>query len=133
MATFYNQATLSYGGNVVNSNTTEAELLSGLQLTKTSITAGYTAGGNMVYATTLNNMGSVAYNALTLTDNLGAYTLPGGGTAIPLTYVDGSILYYLNGVLQPAPTVETTGNLTIQNIDLPANGIATFICFKITT
>ena len=127
MATFYNQATLSYGGNVVNSNTTEAELLSGLQLTKTPITANYTAGGNVVYATTLNNMGSVAYNGLTVTDNLGAYTLPGGGTAIPLTYVDGSILYYLNGVLQPAPTVETTGNLTIQNIDLPASSIATFI------
>ena len=127
MATFYNQATLSYGGNVVNSSTTEAELLSGLQLTKTPITANYTAGGNVVYATTLNNMGSVAYNGLTVTDNLGAYTLPGGGTAIPLTYVDGSILYYLNGVLHPAPTVETTGNLTIQNIDLPASSIATFI------
>jgi hypothetical protein len=27
MATFYNQATLSFGGSVVNSNTTEAELL----------------------------------------------------------------------------------------------------------
>ena len=38
MATFYNQATLSYGGNIMNSNTTEAELLSGLELTKTALT-----------------------------------------------------------------------------------------------
>ena len=41
MATFYNQASLYYGGNVVNSNTTEAELLSGLELTKTAITDSF--------------------------------------------------------------------------------------------
>ena len=127
MATFYNQATLSFGGNVVNSNITEAELLSGLEITKTPITETYTAGGNVVYAITLNNMGSSAYNDLTVTDNLGAYTLSGGATAVPLTYVDGSILYYLNGVLQPAPTVSSTDNLSITGINLPANSTATFI------
>ena len=127
MATFYNQATLSFGGNVVNSNITEAELLSGLEITKTPITETYTAGGNVVYAITLSNMGSSAYNDLTVTDNLGAYTLSGGATAVPLTYVDGSILYYLNGVLQPAPTVSSTDNLSITGINLPANSTATFI------
>ena len=127
MATFYNQATLSFGGNVVNSNITEAELLSGLEITKTPITETYTAGGNVVYAITLNNMGSSAYNDLTVTDNLGAYTLSGGATAVPLTYVDGSILYYLNGVLQPAPTVSSTDNLSITGINLPASSTATFI------
>ena len=111
MATFYNQATISYGGNVVNSNTTEAELLSGLEITKTPITAAYGAGSSVVYAITVSNMGSSAYNALTVTDDLGAYTLAGGGTAVPLTYVSGSILYYLNGALQPAPTVTAVGNL----------------------
>lgn len=127
MATFYNQATLSFGGNVVNSNITEAELLSGLEITKTPITETYTAGGNVVYAITLSNMGSSAYNDLTVTDNLGEYTLSGGATAVPLTYVDGSILYYLNGVLQPAPTVSSTDNLSITGINLPANSTATFI------
>lgn len=127
MATFYNQATLSYGGNVVNSNTTEAELLSGLELTKTPITNSYSAFSSVVYAITLNNMGSSAYNSLTLTDNLGAYTLPSGTEAVPLTYVDGSLLYYINGVLQPSPTVTSTDNLTIEGINLPANSIATFI------
>ena len=127
MATFYNQATLSYGGNVLNSNTTEAELLTGLEITKTPITASYTAGGNVVYAITVSNMGGSAYNALTITDNLGAYDLPGGGTAVPLTYVDGSLLYYLNGVLQPVPTVTAVGDLTIEDINLPANSTATFI------
>ena len=105
MATFYNQATLSFGGNVVNSNTTEAELLSGLELTKTAISASYSPGGSVVYAITLSNMGSASYESLTVTDDLGAYTLIGGGTAIPLTYVDGTLLYYQNGALQPTPTV----------------------------
>ena len=127
MATFYNQATLSYGGNTVNSNTTEAELLSGLQITKTAVTESYDAGGNIVYVITLSNMGSASYTSLTISDNLGAYALPGGGTAIPLTYVDGSIMYYLNGVLQPDPTVTAVGSLEISGINLSSGSTATFI------
>ncbi len=128
MATFFNQATLSYGGSTVNSNTTEAELLSGLTITKTAVTGSYEAGGSIVYAITLSNVGSASYTALTITDNLGAYTLPSGtGTAVPLTYVTGSILYYLNGVLQSAPTVVSAGDLEISGINLPADSTATFI------
>lgn len=127
MATFFNQATLSYGGSILNSNTTEAELLSGLSLTKTAITGTYEAGGNVVYAVTLSNMGTTAYNGLTVTDNLGAYTTAGGTTAVPLTYVSGSILYYQNGVLQPAPTVTAVGDLEISGINLPSGATATFI------
>ena len=127
MATFFNQATLSYGGNTLNSNTTEAELLSGLTLTKTAVTGTYESGGNVVYAVTLTNMGTTAYSALTITDDLGAYTTSGGATAVPLTYVDGSILYYLNGVLQPAPAVTSVGNLEISGINLAAGDTATFI------
>lgn len=127
MATFFNQATLSYGGNVLNSNTTEAELLSGLTLTKTAITTTYTAGANVVYSITVSNMGSTAYNALTITDDLGAYTAPGGATVVPLTYVGDSIIYYLNGVPQAAPTVTAVGNLEISGINIPAGSTATFI------
>ena len=128
MATFFNQATLSYGGNTVNSNTTEAELLAGLTITKTAVTDSYEAGGSVVYTVTISNVGSASYTALTVTDDLGAYTLPSGtGTAVPLTYVNGSILYYLNGVLQSAPTVVSAGNLEISGINLPADSTATFI------
>ena len=127
MATFYNQATLSYGGNVVNSNTTEAELLSGLTITKTAVSDSYTAGGNIAYVVTLSNMGGSAYNALTVTDNLGAYTIPSGGSAVPLDYVAGSLYYYLDGVLQPTPTVSAVGDLEISGIDLPAGSTATFV------
>ncbi len=72
-------------------------------------------------------MGSVAYNALTVSDDLGAYTLDGVGTVVPLTYVAGSMLYYLNGVLQPTPTVTAAGNFEISEINLPAGSTATFI------
>ena len=127
MATFYNQATLSYGGNVVSSNTTEAELLAGLTITKTAVTDSYTAGGNIVYLVTLTNLGGSAYTDLTVTDDLGAYTLPGGGTAVPLDYVTGSLLYYLDGVLQPTPTVSAVGDLEIGGISIPAGGTATLV------
>ena len=127
MATFYNQATLSFGGNVVNSNTTEAELLSGLGITKTAVTASYSAGSGVVYAVTLDNRASTAYNALTVNDDLGAYTLAGGTTAVPLSYVDGSIIYYLDGVQEPAPTVSTATGLSIEGINLPPSSTATFI------
>ena len=127
MATFFNQATLSFGGNVVNSNTTEAELLSGLSITKSAITTTYEAGGNIAYSITVSNMGGAAYTALTVTDDLGAYTTAGGTAAVPLTYNAGSLLYYLNGVLQPSPTVTAVGNLEISGIDLPPQSTATFI------
>ena len=127
MATFFNQASLSYGGGVLNSNTTEAELLSGLSITKTAVNTTYEAGGSVVYVVTVTNMGGSAYNGLTVTDDLGAYTTAGGTTAVPLTYVDGSILYYLNGTQQPAPTVTAVGNLEISDVNLPSDSTATFI------
>lgn len=123
MATFYNQATLSFAGRVTNSNITEGELVSGLSLTKTAVSTDYGPGDGIVYAVTLVNADSVAKSGITLTDNLGAYTLMGGTTEfVPLTYVDGSVLYYQNGVLQPAPTVVAGNTLVISGIDVPAGG-----------
>ncbi len=126
MATFYNKATLSFGGETINSNTTEAELLIGLELTKTAFNTSYTPGGNIVYSITLQNNSSTPYNALTLYDNLGAYEYE-GATLVPLDYVDGSIYYYLNGILQATPTVNTDNGLQIIGIDIPAGATATFI------
>ena len=128
MATFFNQATLSFGGNVLNSNTTEAEVLSGLAITKTAISGSYSAGSGIVYVITVNNLGNGAANGITITDNLGKYTIPGGtATAVPLTYVTGSIVYLINGVLQPDPSVSSNGELVISGINIPADGTATFI------
>ena len=123
MATFYNQATLSFAGRVTNSNVTEGELVSGLTLTKTAVSTDYGPGDGIVYALTLVNADTVAKNNITLTDNLGVYTLAGSTTEfVPLDYVDGSVLYYQNGVLQPAPAVEAGPPLVISGIDVPASG-----------
>ncbi|MBR5089973.1 MAG: hypothetical protein IK093_11155, partial [Ruminiclostridium sp.] len=46
---------------------------------------------------------------------------------VPLTYVDGSVQYFANGVLQPAPTAVGGTNLVISGITVPANGDAVII------
>lgn len=128
MATFYNQATLSYGGVVQNSNITSGELISGVSLTKTAISTGYGPGDGVIYAVNIVNAENTAKTGITLTDNLGAY-IPTGGTAevVPLTYVDGSLVYYQNGAIQTAPTVTAGPPLTISGIDIPANGNVTLL------
>ena len=61
-----------------------------------------------------------------MTDDLGAYPF-GTGTLVPLTYVPGAIRYYINGVLQPTPTVTATSPLTVTGITVPAGGNAAIV------
>ena len=49
MATFTNQATLRYNGNVVNSNITTGELLEVLSATKTAVIDTYSQGSDITY------------------------------------------------------------------------------------
>lgn len=123
MATFYNQATLSFAGRVTNSNITEGELVSGITLTKAAITTDYGPGDRIAYAVTITNADNVAKSGLTLTDDLGAYTIPGDTSVlVPLTYNNGSLIYYQNGVIQATPTVTAGPPLTVSGIDIPAGG-----------
>ncbi|MBO5783388.1 MAG: DUF11 domain-containing protein [Clostridia bacterium] len=126
MATFFNQATLSYNGNVVNSNITSGEILEVLSITKTAVSDRYRAGGNVTYVISVVNTGTTPYTGLTLTDNLGAYPF-GTETLTPLTYVDGSIRYFVNGTPQPAPTVTAGPPLAITGISVPAGGNVTLV------
>ena len=126
MATFYNQATLSYGDNVTNSNITTGEIITGLTLTKTAASANYGEGDGITYVITLVNATGTDRTGVTVSDNLGVYTL--GTTAlVPLSYVDGSVLYYQNGVLQTTPTVTVGTDLVISGITVPAGGNATIV------
>lgn len=127
MATFYNQARLSLGGTVTNSNITEGEIVSGLTLTKTAASADYGPGDGITYVVTIVNAGTTEYTDITLTDNLGRFTPPGGPEVVPLTYVPGSVLYYIDGVIQPAPVVDANGELQISGITVPAGGNVTVI------
>ena len=126
MAAFYNQATLSYLGKDVVSNITAGEITEALTATKTAVTNDYGAGEEITYVVSLVNTGATALENLTLTDDLGAYEA-GGQTLVPLTYVDGSLLYYVNGALQATPTVTVTDSLTVTGITVPAGGNATLV------
>ena len=126
MATFTNQATLRYNGNVVNSNITTGELIEVLSATKTAVIDTYNQGSDITYVINIVNSGAVAFSGLSISDNLGEYTF-GTGTLVPLDYVDGSVRYYVNGVLQPAPTVAAGPPLVISGLTVPANGVTTII------
>ena len=121
MAQFTNQAQLSYNNAVINSNIAVGEILEVLSANKTAVTNTYTPGGDVTYVISAVNAGATPVGGITVSDNLGAYTF-GGTTLYPLTYKDGSVRLYINGVLQQtAPTVVAGPPLVFSGITLPAN------------
>lgn len=120
MATFTNQATLTYNGNSINSNTVTGNIVEVLAVTKTALSDTYSANDEVTYIVSITNSGAVPYTGVTVTDNLGEYSF-GADTLIPLDYVEGSAVYFQNGVLQNAPAV-TLSPLTFSGITVPAGG-----------
>ncbi len=130
MATFTNQATLTYNGVVTNSNIVTGEVTEILSATKTALDNCYFADGEVTYAITLTNTGATALTGLTVTDDLGTYTTTGTTpiTLTPLEYEVDSVRYFVNGVLQASPTATTTANsVTFTGITVPANSNAMLI------
>jgi uncharacterized repeat protein (TIGR01451 family) len=128
MATFYNQATLSYNGTVASSNITSGEILEVLSVEKNAVSDSYSQGSENVYMISIVNTGSVCYNGLTVTDNLGAYSFGEDETAaVPLTYQEGTLAYYVNGVQQAPPTITSLSPLTVTGINVPAGGNAMMV------
>lgn len=126
MAIFSNQATLTYNGNTTNSNIAYGEILDVLTASKTSIEGSYTPSGVVTYAITLRNTGNSALNGLSVSDDLGGYDF-NGTTLYPLTYVEDSATLFINGVLQPSPTVVAGPPLVISGINIPGGGDAVLI------
>lgn len=126
MAIFYNRATLSYNGQSFNSNQVSAEITETIDMTKTAISGSYSTGSSVSYVLNIVNSGASAADGLSVTDNLGAYNL-GSTTLVPLTYRSGSLLYYIDGVLQPTPTVTVGTDLVVSGINIPAGSNATLI------
>ncbi len=134
MATFTNQATLSYNGTSVASNTVQGEILEVLTATKTAVDTNYNTGDSITYVVSVTNSGTTSFNDLTVTDNLGGYQLEGTGTTVyPLVYTGGTVLYYINGVLQPTPTVTAGPPLTVTGVSVPAGGNATLVFETVAT
>lgn len=121
MAIFTNQATLSYNNTTTTSNIVTGEIVEVLSAAKNALDDDYRLGDVITYVVSIVNSGSTALNNITITDDLGAYTV-GTSTRVPLTYVTGSANYYANGVLQTAPNAVAGPPLVITGINIPANG-----------
>lgn len=121
MAIFTNQATLTYSGGTTNSNVAVGEIIEVLTVTKTAVSGTYAPGELVTYVITVRNTGTGAFTGLTVTDDLG------GGANAPLTYEDGTVLYFVNGVPQAAPAVQPGAPLVFSGISVPAGGSAVIV------
>ncbi len=121
MARFTNQAQLRYGNSIANSNIAVGEILEVLSAEKTAVKAEYTPNDCVTYVISIVNAGTTAMNGLSVTDNLGTY-LQAETELTPLRYVEGSVKYYVNGVLQSTPVVVDGPPLVINGINVPAGG-----------
>jgi uncharacterized repeat protein (TIGR01451 family) len=121
MAQFTNQAQLSYNNATVNSNVAVGEVLEVLSAAKTAVTETYTQDDTVTYVISAVNTGTTPLSGITVSDNLGAYPF-GETTLYPLSYTDGSVRLYIDGVLQAAPTVTAGPPLVVGGITIPAGG-----------
>lgn len=121
-----NQATLTYNGSTVNSNIVRGEVSAPLTGTKTALSESYAPGDEIAFAVSFVSAGDTALSSLTITDDLGAYAF--GTTMLqPLDYVAGSVRLFINGVLQPQPTVSGDSPLTISGVNIPAGANAVIL------
>lgn len=126
MARFTNQAQLRYGNAVANSNIAVGEILEVLAATKLAVRQTYGQNDSVTYIISIVNSGTAAINGLTITDNLGAYRF-NALTLTPLTYIEGTVNYYVNGTAQPTPAVTPGPPLTVTGINVPAGGNVTVV------
>lgn len=123
MATFQNQASLTYNNSTVNSNIVTGEILEVLSLTKASLNSDYSAGDTVTYILSVVNSGSAPFASVSITDNLGAYTF-GTNELYPLSYVDGTAALYIDGIVQPLTVTASQSSLVFSGFSIPAGGSA---------
>lgn len=126
MAQFTNQAQLSYNDRTINSNTTIGNLVEALSATKDAVLSDYSQNDAMTYVINLVNSGATPLTDITVSDNLGGYSV-NSTTVYPLAYSAGSVKYYVNGILQATPSVTAGPPLVITGITVPAGGNAAIV------
>ncbi|MBE6540127.1 MAG: DUF11 domain-containing protein [Ruminococcaceae bacterium] len=126
MPTFTNTATLSYNGGTVNSNTVSGTIQEVLSITKTAVNNNYSVGDNVTYVVSLLNTGTAPFTNVTLTDDMGGF-LCNTSTVYPLEYNDGTVRYYVNGILQEPPAVTENGSVVFSGLTVPAEGNAMLV------
>lgn len=108
------------------SNTTSGELVSLIGASKTAGVDTYQNGTSIPYVINLTNSDDTPLTGLVITDDLGAVVF--GDTLLqPLTFTEGSLRLFLDGVLQPTPAYTLTPALTITNVTIPAGGVTTIL------
>ena len=123
MATFTNQATLTYNNTQTLSNVTTGQILEQLTVEKTSLQQTYSAGERITYVLSLINSGTADDLDLTVTDDLGAFAPTAQiGETYPLTYDPGSLLVLADGVPVTAVQVASEEPLVLTGINVPAGG-----------
>ena len=123
MAVFFNQATLTYNDNTTNSNIVTGEILEVLSATKTAVKDEYSANDAVIYLINIVNSGTTPVSSIAISDDLGAYEFD-AQTLTPLTYEEGSVRYFVNGILQTVPIVTAGPPLEISGLTIPAGGNA---------
>ena len=121
MAQFTNRAQLSYNDQTVNSNVAVGEIPEVISAAKTALPDTYSANGTVTYVISAVNSSSSPATGISITDDLGGYPF-GTETLYPLSYTEGSVRLYINGVLQPSPAVTAGPPLVLSGITIPANG-----------
>ena len=128
MAIFQNQAAITWGGTTRLSNITTGQIVDVVNANKTAVVDTYATGDTLTYVVNINNTGDTALTGLTVTDDLGGYEAGDpAATVVPLTYAEDSLLFFIDGVPQPTPTVTADAGLTVTGITVPAEGTATLV------
>ena len=126
MATFTNQAQLSYNNTVINSNVAVGEVINGFEITKTAVGDTYGRNDEVTYVISIVNSSATPLTGIEVTDDLGGYTF-GEITVYPLSYIDGTVRLFINGELVEAPEVTAGPPVVFSGITIPAQGNAVIV------
>lgn len=108
------------------SNTTSTTLNGALNIQKTALSDNYRIGQDITYIISIENNGTTAAEDITVTDDLGTYTL-GGNEYTPLTFL-GNAQLFINGVFYSVLTPDLSeSNIVFDISSIPENGNAQII------
>ena len=105
MATFTNQATLTYNGQTTTSNVTVGELAETLTAAKTAVVPTYGTGRPRDVRPLAGQQRRRPADGADRHRRSGRLRLQRRDGVSPVSYTAGSVRYYQNGVLQAAPAV----------------------------
>lgn len=115
---------VSYYNSVIHSDTGGQEEV--LSATKTCIGAPCGSGNHITCIISIVNSGDNQYTGLSVEDDMSADTCD-ASVCYSLSYVRGTVRYFVNGVLQAAPLILEGPPLVISGITVPAEGNVTVV------